>query len=168
MRKVMSEYQTIEHIFQPVFDDQSKILILGSLPSVKSRENQFYYGHPQNRFWKLIASLYQSEIPGTIDEKKAYLHKYHIALWDVIARCDIIGSSDSSIKNVLPNDMSVILDNAPIERIYANGGKAYELYMKYCYSECKREIIKLPSTSPANAAFSMERLVMAWNKILDS
>lgn len=165
--KVMAEYQTIEHTFQPVFDNRSKILILGSLPSVKSRENQFYYGHPQNRFWKLLARLYQSEIPETIEEKKAFLHKYHIALWDVIARCDIIGSSDSSIKNVVPNDMSVILDNAPIKRIYANGGKAYELYMKYCYSECKREIIKLPSTSPANAVFSMERLTTAWRKIID-
>ena len=164
--KDMLEYQTIEHTFQPVFDNRSAILILGSLPSVKSRENQFYYGHPQNRFWKLLAGLYQSEIPETIEEKKAFLYKNHIALWDVIAKCDIIGSSDSSIKNVLPNDMSIILDNAPIKRIYANGGKAYELYMKYCYPECKREIIKLPSTSPANAAFSMERLVLSWSKII--
>lgn len=162
----MSEYQTIEHTFHPVFDDRSEILILGSLPSVKSRENQFYYGHPQNRFWKLLAGLYQSEIPETIEEKKAFLYKNHIALWDVIAKCDIIGSSDSSIKNVLPNDMSVILNNAPVKGIYANGGKSYELYMKYCYPECNREIIKLPSTSPANAAFSMERLISSWNRII--
>ena len=159
----MAEYQTIEHIFEPVFNEQSRILILGSLPSVKSRENHFYYGHPQNRFWKLIAALCHKEIPQTIEEKKQLLYDHGIAVWDVIARCDIIGSSDSSIKNVVPNDMRVILEHAPIERIYANGGKAYELYMQYCYPDCKRKIIRLPSTSPANAAFSMERLMEAWS-----
>lgn len=161
----MGEYQTIEHTFEPVYDERSEILILGSLPSVKSRENHFYYGHPQNRFWKLTACLYQCCVPQTIEEKKKFLHDHHIALWDVIARCDIIGSSDSSIKNVIPNDMNRILDCAPVQRIYANGGKAYELYRKYCYPVCKREIIQLPSTSPANAAFSMERLLESWKRI---
>lgn len=160
------EYQTLSHVFAPVFDERSEILILGSFPSVKSREIQFYYGHPQNRFWKLLAALWECEVPGTIAEKKAFLLKRHIALWDVIARCDILGSSDSSIKNVVPNDMDVILKNAPITRIYANGGKSYELYMKYCYPVCKREIVKLPSTSPANAAFGMERLQAAWRAVL--
>ena len=162
----MTEYQTIEHIFEPVFDERSEILILGSLPSVKSRENHFYYGHPQNRFWKLIAALCREAIPKTIEEKKSLLYHHKIALWDVIARCDIIGSSDSSIKNVVPNDMKQILDHAPIRQIYANGGKAYELYMRYCYPDCQREIIKLPSTSPANAAFSMERLLKAWGEYI--
>lgn len=190
MQKNSSEYQTIEHIFEPVFNESSRILILGSLPSVKSRENHFYYGHPQNRFWKLLANLYlQYErqekggagkteatetasvpqtmvVPQTIEEKKEFLYRYHIAIWDVIAQCDIIGSSDSSIKNVIPNDMHKIIDHAPIERIYANGGKAYELYMQYCYPVCKREIIKLPSTSPANAAFSMEKLMEAWRVVI--
>ena len=161
--KNASEYHTIEHNFEPVFNAQSQILILGSLPSVKSRENNFYYGHPQNRFWKLIATLCQAGVPQTIEEKKKLLYDHKIAVWDVIAKCDIIGSSDSTIKNVVPNDMQFILDHAPIKRIYANGGKAYELYMSYCYPYCKREIIKLPSTSPANAAFSMEKLLMVWS-----
>lgn len=159
------EYQTLDHIFEPVYDEYSQILILGSFPSVKSRENQFYYGHPQNRFWKVLAALTESETPGTIEEKKQFLLKNHIAVWDVIARCDIIGSSDSSIKNVTPNDMRLILERAPIRQIYANGGKAYELYMKYCYPVCKREIEKLPSTSPANAAYGVERLCAEWGKI---
>lgn len=161
--KNASQYQTIEHNFDPVFNVRSQILILGSLPSVKSRENHFYYGHPQNRFWRLIATLYQAEVPQTIEEKKKLLYDHGIAVWDVIAKCDIIGSSDSTIKNVVPNDMQIIIDHAPIKRIYANGGKAYELYMHYCYPDCKREIIKLPSTSPANAAFSMERLLTVWS-----
>ncbi len=161
--KNASEYHTIEHNFEPVFNAQSQILILGSLPSVKSRENNFYYGHPQNRFWKLIATLCQAGVPQTIEEKKKLLYDHKIAIWDVIAKCDIIGSSDSTIKNVVPNDMQIILDHAPIKRIYANGGKAYELYMNYCYPYCKREIIKLPSTSPANAAFSLEKLLMVWS-----
>ncbi len=189
MQKDSSEYQTVEHIFEPVYNRNSRILILGSLPSVKSRENHFYYGHPQNRFWKLIATLcwqydqqkisevQKSEVPGaesvgtaavpqTIEEKKKLLYDHNIAIWDVIAQCDIIGSSDSSIKNVIPNDMNKILDHAPIERIYANGGKAYELYMQYCYPACQRKITKLPSTSPANAAFSMDKLLSAWSVVI--
>lgn len=167
MQKNVSEYQTVEHMFEPVYNADSRILILGSLPSVKSRENHFYYGHPQNRFWKLLAALCQETlVPQTIEEKKKFLYDRRIALWDVIARCDIIGSSDSSIKNVVPNDIHKIIDHAPVERIYANGGKAYELYMQYCYPACKRDIIKLPSTSPANAAFSMDKLMKAWNGIV--
>lgn len=158
-----SEYTHIKHEFEPVFDKNSKILVLGTLPSVKSRENNFYYGHPQNRFWKLIAALCDEDIvPQTIEEKRKILLKHHIAVWDVISECDIIGSSDSSIKNVVPADLSVILDNTDIDRIYANGGKAYELYMKYQYGKIGREIIKLPSTSPANAAYSLERLLECW------
>lgn len=138
-------------------------MILGTLPSVKSREQKFYYGHPQNRFWKLLGRLCEADtVPQTIAEKKKFLLEHHIAIWDVIAECDIIGSSDSSIKNVVPADLSRILDAAPIQCIYANGGKAYELYMKYSYEKTGREIVKLPSTSPANAAFQMERLLAAW------
>ena len=116
-----------------------------------------------DKYLKNKAKEEQEDIPQTIEEKKNLLFHHKIALWDVIARCDIIGSSDSSIKNVIPNDMKRILDHAPIRQIYANGGKAYELYMRYCYPDCQREIIKLPSTSPANAAFSMERLLEAWH-----
>lgn len=160
------EYETIRHTFEPVFDENSRILILGSLPSVKSRENQFYYGHPQNRFWRVLASLFGGEVPETIADKKVFLLSHQIALWDVIAQCDILGSSDSSIKNVTPNDLSVILDKAPIRRIYANGNKAYELYRKYCYPACGREAVKLPSTSPANASYCLERLQTAWSVVL--
>lgn len=165
--KMNSEYTHIRHEFEPVFDKNSEVLILGTLPSVKSRENNFYYGHPQNRFWKLIAALCQEKnVPQTIESKKKMLLRNHIAVWDVISECDIIGSSDSSIKNVVPTDLSVILDNADIDRIYANGGKAYELYMKYQHDKTGRKIIKLPSTSPANAAYSLERLKECWKGIV--
>ena len=162
-----SEYTHIKHEFEPVFDEKSEILVLGTLPSVKSRENNFYYGHSQNRFWKLIAALCGEEtVPQTIEEKKKMLLRNHIAVWDVVLECDIIGSSDSSIKNVKPTDLSVILNNAKIKNIYANGGKAYQLYMKYQYKNIGREIIKLPSTSPANAAYSLEKLITCWEGII--
>ena len=161
-----SEYTHIKHEFEPVFDKNSKILILGTLPSVKSRENNFYYGHPQNRFWKLIARLCDEEsLPKTINQKKDMLLRNNIAVWDVIAECDIIGSSDSSIKNVKTADLSVILNNTAVERIYANGAKAYDLYRKYTYPVTGREIIKLPSTSPANAAYNLEKLLECWKII---
>lgn len=163
----MSEYQTLSHSFEPVFDEKSRILILGTFPSVKSREQNFYYGHPQNRFWKLLAGLTGCSVPQTIEEKKVFLLEWHIAVWDVIARCDIIGSSDSSIKNVVVSDLSMILERAPIRKIYANGGKAYELYQRYAYPVTKREIVKLPSSSPANASWQMERLLEAWSVIMD-
>lgn len=159
-----NKYTHIKHEFEPVFDRDCKILVLGTLPSVKSRENNFYYGHPQNRFWKLIAALFdENNVPQTIEQKKEMLLRNHIAVWDVISECDIIGSSDSSIKNVVPTELSVILNNAGIDKIYANGGKAYELYMKYQYEKTRREIVKLPSTSPANAAYSIDRLIKCWN-----
>lgn len=161
----MSEYTYVEHIFEPIYDKESKILILGTFPSVKSRENQFYYGHPQNRFWKIIAKITGEAVPMTIEEKKALLLRNHIAIWDVIHSCKIIGSSDSSIRDVVVNDFSGIFETAKIERIYANGGKAYELYQKYAFEQTNREIIKLPSTSPANAGWSLERLCEEWKQI---
>ncbi len=153
------EYTHVMHTFEPVFDENSQILILGSLPSVKSREQNFYYGHPQNRFWKVIASICEESVPIEIEDKKALLLRNHIAVWDVIAECDIMGSSDSSIKNVIANDMNIIFSKAKILRIYANGDKAYKLYNKYCKGE---QIKKLPSTSPANAAFSLDKLCSIW------
>lgn len=164
----MKEYEHITHGFEPVFDENSKILILGTLPSVKSREQHFYYGHPQNRFWKVLAGICgQEQVPQTVEEKKIFLLTYHIAIWDVIAECDIIGSSDSSIRNVTPTNLQMILSHAPIQRIYANGTKAYDLYMRYSYEKTGRKIEKLPSTSPANAAFGMPRLLEIWGKIRD-
>ena len=153
------------HTIAPVFDENSRILILGSFPSVKSRETQFFYGHPQNRFWKTLAAVTGNACPQTIEEKKEFLLDNRIAVWDVIKSCDIEGSADSSIKNVVPNDFTEILQTAGIRRIYANGTTSYNLYKKYCEKVTNREIIKLPSTSPANAQFSLERLISAWSVI---
>lgn len=158
-------YTHVSHDFEPVFDENSKVLILGTFPSVKSRENQFYYGHPQNRFWKVIAGLTESEVPQTIEEKKKLLLEHGIAIWDVIESCDIIGSSDSSIKNVVPADIERVVANSKIQNIYANGGTAKKLYEKYRQKKTGREIIGLPSTSPANAAYSLERLLECWQEV---
>lgn len=171
MRKTENQgtgsYQLVRHEFAPVYDTNSRILILGSFPSVKSREQQFYYGHPQNRFWKLVAQLVGDPVPITIEEKKLQLLKHRIAIWDVIAECEIIGSSDSSIRNAVPTDFSQILEKADIRQIYANGGTARRLFERFQRKSCGRDIIGLPSTSPANAAFSMERLMQEWSCILE-
>lgn len=159
------EYQHIQHTFAPIYDEQSEILILGSFPSVKSRENQFYYGHPQNRFWKVVSKVLNVKIPETIEEKKQMLLDNHIAIWDVIASCSIQGSSDTSIKDVVVNDFSEILDNSSVKRIFVNGGKAYELYHKYAEKETGIKAIKLPSTSPANAAWNVDKLCESWKII---
>ncbi len=160
----MSEYQHICHTFRPVYDEKSKILILGSLPSVKSREAGFYYGHPQNRFWKVLGAVLSCPVPVTIQEKEEMLLAHHVAVWDVIESCDIIGSSDSSIKNVVPADIGEILEKADIRGIYANGKKAESLYRKYIFPKTKVPVIALPSTSPANAACSLEKLVEIWDR----
>ena len=133
-----------------MYDENSEILILGSFPSVKSREMQFFYGHPQNRFWKVLAQVLNETVPQTIPEKKEMLLRHHIALWDVIASCDIAGSSDSSIRNVVPNDLAYIIGRSRITRIYANGAKSKQLYDKYLAKELGIEAVQLPSTSPAN------------------
>ena len=159
-------YQHITHEFEPIFDERSRILILGTLPSVKSREGQFYYHHPQNRFWKVLAKICKTEPPATIAAKKAMLLEHGIAIWDVVQSCDIIGSSDSSIKNVTPADLSVILRQAPVKTIFLNGGKAWDLYQKYCAGMTELPAVKLPSTSPANAAWSLEKLVTVWEEEL--
>lgn len=155
----------ISHEFSPVFNEQSRILILGTFPSVKSREQKFYYGHPQNRFWKVIARLVNAEVPLTIAEKKTLLLDNKIAVWDVIESCEITGSSDSSIKNVRPADLRMILERAPIQKIYANGSTAKKLYDRYSLEKTGKEITGLPSTSPANAAYSLERLLEYWKDI---
>lgn len=152
------------HTFEPIYNEQSQILILGTFPSVKSREGNFYYHHPKNRFWSVISSLLSCSLPNSIEEKKEMLLKHHIAIWDVIYSCDIKGSSDSSIQNVVPNDIAKVLKHSKITSLYSNGGKAYELYYRYCYETVKREIIKLPSTSPANATYSLEKLNECWKE----
>ena len=155
------------HEFPPVFDENSEILILGSFPSVKSREESFFYANPQNRFWKLMAQLLNESTPKDTKDKIVMLKKHKIALWDVIESCDIVGSSDSSISNVVPVDISQILSRANIIKVYANGGKAFELYNKYLYPKTQLEITKLPSTSPANAGYSFDKLLSEWKKILE-
>ena len=162
------EYTHVTHTFLPVYNQKSHVLVLGSFPSVKSREQKFYYGHPQNRFWKVIAHLTNNSVPQTIEEKKRLLLENNIAVWDVIASCDIIGSSDSSIKNVVVNDFRQVLDHSSIHTIYANGTKAYDLYCKYEKEQIGKEIIKLPSTSPANAAWNLERLCRAWKSVVEN
>ena len=155
----------LTHPFPPLYNHASKILILGSFPSVKSREQKFFYGHPQNRFWKVVSAVLGCETPDTIEEKKAFLLEPGIALWDVIASCEITGSSDTSIKNVIPNDISEILEAGNIKQIFVNGKTAEKYYKKYLEAKTGKTAVCLPSTSPANAAWSIERLVSAWSVI---
>lgn len=155
----------INHPIPPVYDSESKVLILGSFPSVKSREQQFFYGHKQNRFWRVMAQVLGCAVPEDITQKRAMLLANHIAVWDVIASCEITGSADASIRNVVPNDLSQILTAADIRAIYTNGGKAHQLYQKYIFPINGREAQLLPSTSPANAGYSLERLVEAWRVV---
>jgi len=155
----------ITHPIPPVFDRYSKVLVLGSFPSVKSREAQFFYGHPQNRFWKVTSAVFETPEPHTIEEKRSFLLSHGIAVWDVIASCDIEGSSDSSIKNVVPNDLTQILNHANIQTVFVNGKTAEKFYNKYIKDTIGREAVCLPSTSPANAAWSPERLITEWKKI---
>ena len=152
----------ITHPIEPVFDNNSRILILGSFPSVKSREQGFFYGHPQNRFWKVLAAVFKDDVPVTVPEKKAFLLRNHVAVWDVIHSCEIQGSSDSSIRNVTANDLRPLLETADIQGIFVNGKTAEKLYQKYMEPVCHRPAVYLPSTSPANAAWSLERLTEAW------
>lgn len=160
-------YEYIVHPFAPVYDEHSEILILGTLPSVKSRENDFYYGHPQNRFWKVLAAVYDQPLPQTEEEKRAFLLRNRIALWDVIYSCEIQGSSDSSIRSVVPTDLKQILETAPIRQIFVNGKKAAQLYSRYQQPLTGIPAVTLPSTSPANAAWNMERLCGEWGRITE-
>jgi hypoxanthine-DNA glycosylase len=156
----------MQHPFEQVFDTKSRVLILGTFPSVKSREHGFYYGHPQNRFWKIIAIITSSEIPETISAKKQLLLTKEIALADVLQSCFQEGSQDSRIKNAVPANLEKILNSVNICQIYANGDKAYQIFMKFFSKTLQRKILKLPSSSPANAKYSLEKLVEEWSKII--
>ncbi len=163
----MADYQQHTHEFAPVFNKDSKILILGTFPSAASREHHFYYGHPRNRFWKVLAYITKEPLPTTIYEKQQLLLSHHIAIWDVIQSCEIIGSSDSSIRNVVPSNISNLLSQTSISAIFGNGNKACELFKKYISLTLSdfpnlKEIKKLPSTSPANASWSLEQLNAFW------
>lgn len=158
------EYEHIVHPFQPIYHEHSKILILGSLPSVKSREQNFYYGHRQNRFWKVISELFSESLPKTIDEKRDMLLRHDIAIWDVIYSCDIKGSSDSSIRNVTPTDIASLIRKTQISHIYCNGKMAGKLYAEFQEKNTGIPAVVLPSTSPANAAYSVECLIQEWRR----
>ena len=157
--------EQVRHEIPPLYDAHAKILILGSFPSVKSREGHFFYNHPQNRFLRVLADVTGEETPGSIPEKRAFLLRNGIALWDVIASCEIQGSSDSSIRNVVPNDIRPILETADIRQIYVNGGTAEKLYKKYIFPVTGRTAVRLPSTSPAKAACSLEKLMEQWKTV---
>lgn len=154
------------HPFPPVWDEQSRILILGSFPSVRSRETGFYYGHPQNRFWRVLAQLCHEPVPCSIEERRNFALRHGIALWDTIQNCEISGSSDASIRNAIPNDIASLLQKAPVERIFCNGRRSWELYARFCEPHTGMKAILLPSTSPANAAWSLDQLAEAWKQIL--
>lgn len=155
----------VMHEFKPIYDNKSKILILGTMPSIKSRANKFYYSNPTNRFFKIMESLFNTKLLSN-DDKKAFLLKNKIALWDVCKECDILASSDSSIKNIIPNDISIILNSAPIKAIFTTGKTAYKLYQKYIFPTTKIEAISLPSSSSANASYSLDKLINEYQIIL--
>ena len=155
----------VKHPIEPLYDEHSEVLILGSFPSVRSREQGFIYGHPQNRFWRVVAEVCGCAVPESIEQKKDFLLSNKIALWDVLASCEIKGSSDSSIKNAEPNDITEILKTANIRKIFVNGKTAEKYYNKYIKDSIGREAISLPSTSPANAAYTLDRLKSAWLQI---
>ena len=161
----MPEFTHVIHTIPPTFDEQSRVLVLGSVPSPKSRESGYNYGHPQNRFWRVLATLAGEQTPSSVEDKRAFCLRHHIALWDVVAECDIVGASDASIRNVRANPLRDIVDAAPIEAIFCTGAKAHALYRKYCEAEVGMPATKLPSTSPANAACSFERLLVAYGEI---
>ena len=163
--KEKKQYTHIIHPFPPLYDSESEILILGSFPSVKSREQKFFYGHKQNRFWKVMAAVLETAVPETIEEKKKMLYRHHIALWASIYSCDIIGSSDSSIKNAVPTDLGQIITGSKIRKIFCNGAASGICFKKYQEKELQITADILPSTSPANAAYSLEKLISIWRKI---
>lgn len=153
------------HPIPPLYSENSRVLVLGSFPSVKSREQGFFYGHPQNRFWRVTAAVLGCSVPQTVEEKRKFILDNRLALWDVIAECEITGSSDSSIKNVVPNDIKRILAAADIKAVFVNGRTAEKYYIKYTEPVTGIKAVCLPSTSPANAAWSLERLCADWNTI---
>ena len=158
-------YTHVTHEFPPLFDDNCKILILGSIPSPKSREQAFYYGHPQNRFWRVLAAVFEENIPQTVDQKRFFALSHHIALWDALEECDICGASDSSVKNPIATDIPWLLQKAPIHHIYATGTAAYTYYQKLNFPRTGIEAVRLPSTSPANCAITFDHLVEAYTII---
>lgn len=157
--------EKMTHPFPPLYGENSRTLILGSFPSVKSREAMFFYGHPQNRFWRVIAAIFDEKLPQSIEEKKSLVLRHDLALWDSIHSCTITGSSDSSVKDVVPNDISAVISGSRIDAVFCNGALSHKMYMRYIFPTTGITAVRLPSTSPANAAFSLERLIDEWRAI---
>lgn len=166
-KQVKGNATTVRHPLEAVFDESSRVLVLGTMPSPKSRETGFYYNHPQNRFWKVMAALFDEPLPQTNDEKRELVLRHGIALWDVLAECTIEGASDGSIADCIPNNIGSLLAKAPIEAIFCTGAKAAELYGKYCEPQTAMKATRLPSTSPANASVSLEQLIDAYQPICE-
>lgn len=161
--------EEVVHPFEPVVSEESRILILGSFPSVRSRETKFYYGHPRNRFWKMLSELLGEAEPGTIDEKKSLILRQGLAVWDTLACCEIQGSADASIRREQPNDIPGLVRKYGIRAILFNGNASYKYYLKYFKTNSELEsviLMALPSTSPANAAMSLNRLEEVWGQAL--
>ncbi|CZE47114.1 DNA-deoxyinosine glycosylase [Campylobacter geochelonis] len=155
------------HTIKPFFNKDSQILILGSFPSVKSREQNFYYAHPQNRFWRVLSAVFSQNLPNSVEEKKLFLTRHKIALFDSIQSCEIAGSSDASIQKVAPNDIKSLIKQTNITRIYTNGKKSAKIYDKFIFPQTSIKAISLPSTSPANATISLEKLIKAYEILLN-
>ena len=166
MRNGKVESRVQVHPFPPVCGPGARLLVLGTFPSVKSRETGFYYGHAQNRFWRVLAAVYEKDVPGTNGEKQALLESCGVALWDVLASCRIAGSADASIREAVPNDVAALLERTGITRVFTNGAAAHALYQRHAYPKTGIKDVPLPSTSPANAAFSLERLTALWRQAL--
>ena len=167
MKPIQKKSRTrVTHEFPALFDHESRVLLLGSIPSPKSREQGFYYGHPQNRFWKVMAQVLGENVPETISQKKAMLKKHHVALWDVLESCTIVGASDTSIEDAVPNKIGELVKKSKVTRIFCTGATAHKLYRKFCAAEVGLDAVKLPSTSPANCAIPLDKLVDAYRSIL--
>jgi len=154
------------HPFPPLVCPESRTLILGSFPSIKSREQRFFYGHPQNRFWRMLAAVYGEPVPEDIPAKTQLVYAHKLALWDSIGECTIIGSSDASVRDVVPVEITRVLEAAPIERVLCNGALSGRYYRRYLQPVTGIEAHIMPSTSPANAAWQLDRLVAAWREVL--
>ena len=159
------ELTHVTHVFPPLFDERCSALILGSIPSPKSREQGFYYGHPQNRFWRVMAAVWQEPCPVTIEEKSALMLRHHTALWDTLEACDIIGAGDSTVKDPVPTDLEYLLRRAPIKRVFTTGAAADRFYRLFHQQKTGIPSVRLPSTSPANCAVSLEQLIEAYRVI---
>ena len=161
----MKDFQQVIHPLEPVADKNSKILILGTMPSPKSREEAFYYAHPRNRFWSVLSHLFGAKLE-TKEDKTNFLLSHNIALWDVLHSCEIISAADSSIKNPVANDISSIVNNSEIKMIFTTGKTAFSLYNRLCRNDTGIDAIPLPSTSPANARMTLDNLIEEYSVIL--